>query len=102
MDPRLEQSPPGAPEMLTGSASQEGSRRLLRSQPRRLGFGQPRQARPGEAMRTLPSGSETGPQDRNFLLWREEELSTLVRQGSGENRPINTAAQANGSSFYTK
>jgi len=41
-----ERTPPGAPETLTGSASQEESRRLLRSQPRRLGFGQLRQARP--------------------------------------------------------
>src|ERR1041384_5092063 len=40
------QNPPGAPEILTGSASQEGIRRLLRSQHRRLGFGQSPQARP--------------------------------------------------------
>jgi hypothetical protein len=26
---------------------------------------------PGEAMRTLPSVLETGPQNRNFLLWRD-------------------------------
>jgi hypothetical protein len=37
--------PPGAPETLTGSASQQESRRLLRSQPRRLGFGQLHQKR---------------------------------------------------------
>jgi hypothetical protein len=41
MDPRFEQSPPCAPELLTSTASLEGSRGLLRSQPRRLGFGFP-------------------------------------------------------------
>ena len=71
MDPRLEQSPPGAPETLTGSASQEGSRRLLRSQPRRLGLGQPRQARPRQDCANIPWGPKTEPQNQNFLLWRE-------------------------------
>ena len=51
---RLNESPPGAPVRLTGSASQEGSRRLLRSQPRRLGFGQPRQARPRHGCANIP------------------------------------------------
>src|SRR6266581_3550670 len=46
--PTARQYPPGAPETLTGSASQEGIRRLLRSQPRRLGFGQPARRDPGE------------------------------------------------------
>ena len=40
-----ERTPPGAPETLTGTASQEEFRRLLRSQPRRLGFGQLHQMR---------------------------------------------------------
>jgi hypothetical protein len=51
--PTARQYPPGAPETLTGSASQEGIRRLLRSQPRRLGFGPPRQARPRRGCATI-------------------------------------------------
>ena len=53
---------------ITGSASQEGSRRLLRSQPRRLGFGQPRQARPRRGCANIPWRPQPGPQNRNFLL----------------------------------
>ena len=77
MDPRLEQSPPGAPERLTGSASLEGSRRLLRSQPRRLGFGPPRRARPRRSyanitMRVRKPEPKTGTfylaGNRNFLF----------------------------------
>src|SRR5215470_4746016 len=66
-----EQSPPGAPETITDSASQEGSRRLLRSQPRRLGFGQPRQARPRRGYANIPWGLTVSLQNRNFLLGRE-------------------------------
>src|SRR5215831_2891287 len=51
-----ERSPPDAPETITGSASQEGPRRLLRSQPRRLGFGQPGRGRAWRAMRTYHGG----------------------------------------------
>src|SRR5215210_3512943 len=74
MDPRLEQSPPGAPETLTGSASQEGSRRLLRSQPRRLGFGQPRRARPRRSYANITIGSSNST--------RKPELSTWLRIGT--------------------
>lgn len=71
-----EQSPPGAPEKITGSASQEGSRRLLRSQPRRLGFGDPTRRDPGGAVRTYHEGRyqplKTGTfylaGNRNFLF----------------------------------
>ena len=68
MDPRLEQSPPGAPEIVTGSASQENPRRLLRSQPRRLGFGQPRRARSRRGYANITIGARNCPQNRNFLL----------------------------------
>ena len=66
---RLEQSPPGAPEILTGCASQEGSRRLLRSQPRRLGFGQPRQARPRRSYANIPWGSGRSPSKPELSTW---------------------------------
>ena len=80
-----EQSPPGAPEILTGCASQEGSRRLLRSQPRRLGFGQPHQARPRRSYANIPWGwkvnLETGTfylaESRNFLFGSDIELLFL-------------------------
>src|ERR1700733_6776487 len=74
MDPRLEQNPPGAPEILTGSASREGPRRLLRSQPRRLGFGQPHQVRPRRSYAniTIGSGNQTP----------KPELSTLAGIGT--------------------
>jgi len=79
MDPRTRQCPPVAPEVLTGSASQEGIRRLLRSQPRRLGFGQPPQARPRCGCANIPCGSQPDPQNRNFLLGWEPELSIWLR-----------------------
>ena len=74
MDPRLEQSPPGAPETLTGSASQEGSRRLLRSQPRRLGFGHLTRRDPDEAMRTYHEGRKPTPKTGTFYLARNRNF----------------------------
>src|ERR1039457_1986600 len=50
-----------------------------RSQLRRLGFGQPYQARPRHGCANIPCGSQADPQNRNFLLWWEPELPTLVR-----------------------
>src|SRR5215207_2903559 len=69
MDPRLEQSPPGAPETLTGSASLEGSRRLLRSQPRRLGFGRPRRARPRRSYANITIGSRNSTRKPEPSTW---------------------------------
>ena len=69
MDPRLEQSPPGAPETLTGSASLEGSRRLLRSQPRRLGFGQPRRVRTPRGYANITIGHRSWPQKPELSTW---------------------------------
>jgi hypothetical protein len=71
------QCPPGAPETLTGSASQEGIRRLLRSQPRRFGFGQPPQARPRRGSPNIPRVVRPTAQNRNFLLCWKAELSIL-------------------------
>ena len=51
----------------------------FRSQLRRLGFGQPHQARPRHGCANIPCGSQVDPQNRNFLLWWEQELSTLAR-----------------------
>src|ERR1019366_4217586 len=54
----------------------------FRSQLRRLGFGQPYQARPRHGCANIPCGSQADPQNRNFLLWWEPELPTLVRHPS--------------------
>src|SRR5579864_9736630 len=72
--PTARQYPPGAPETLTDSASQEGSRRLLRSQPRRLGFGQPRRARPRRGYANITIGTRNWPP--------KPELSTLPGIGT--------------------
>ena len=69
MNPRLEQSPPGAPEILTGSASQEGSPRLLRSHPRRLGFGQPRRARPRRSYANITIESRNSTRKPELSTW---------------------------------
>jgi len=57
----------------------------FRSQLRRLGFGQPHQARPRHGCANIPCGSQANPQKRNFLLWWEPELSTLARHGIARN-----------------
>ena len=77
--------PPGAPEEFTGSASQEGICRLLRSQPRRLGSGQPRQARPPRGCANISRGFlpalRTGTfylaGNRNFLFGSDSLADSL-------------------------
>jgi hypothetical protein len=57
---------------------------LLRSQLRRLGFGQPHQARPRQGCANIPSGSGIDLQNRNFLLWWDTVFAE-VRLGEGDD-----------------
>jgi hypothetical protein len=54
----------------------------FRSQLRRLGFGQPPQARPQGGCANITRGFPSDPQNRNFLLCWKPELSTLLRHPS--------------------
>jgi hypothetical protein len=61
-----------------GFCIREGIRRLLRSQPRRLGFGQQRQARPRRYTSYISWVVCEATQNRNVLLCSKAELSTLL------------------------
>ena len=52
----------------TGSASLQGSRRLLRSQPRRFGLGHSTGRDPGEAVRTYHEDPKPNPKTGTFYL----------------------------------
>ena len=71
-----------------GFASQEGIRRLLRSQPRRFGFGLPLRARPRRgcanitwgSQRTLKTGTFYLARKRNFLLGSDTISGTVIAE----------------------
>ena len=78
MDPG-QRTPPGAPDII---ASQEESRRLLRSQPRRLGFGRLHRARPRLSCANITTRVFQYPSNQELSTWLgQDNLIPVSRPG---------------------
>ena len=88
MDPRLEQSPPGAPEITRVLRHWRAPADCFGANPVASALGRPAGRDPGEAVRTYHEGLKTNPQIgtfyfagiRNFLFW-SDTLRCMVKVG---------------------
>ncbi len=68
MDPRLEQSPPGAPEITRVLRHRRAPADCFGANPVASALGNPARSDPGEACANITMRSFTKPQNRNFYL----------------------------------